>query len=254
MPPVTDETSFNVDQVETTVELLDYQDGETTLQAAVVYPSSTKPAPAVLVAHAWSGRGEDEHHAAQRLAELGYVGIAIDVFGKGVVGDPAGDNTHLISPWLTDRAALLARLKASVSFARQLERVDPKSLAAIGYCFGGVCVLDLARGGVDHLAGVVSLHGLLDGNGLAAGGPIGTKILVEHGWLDPLAPPEKVLAFGEEMTARHADWQLHAHGRAMHAFTNAGANAPDRGMVHEPDADRRSWASTVAFLAEVLGR
>lgn len=235
------------------MELLDYQDGGSTLEAAVAYPASTAPAPAVLVAHAWAGRGESEHAVAQRVAELGYVGIAIDVFGKDVVGDPSGDNTHLIAPWLSNRAALLARLQAAVEFARSLERVDGGAVAAIGYCFGGLCVLDLARG-ADGLAGVVSLHGLLDGNGLEATTAIGAKVLVEHGWLDPLAPPEKVLAFADEMKKRDADWQLHAHGRAMHAFTNEGAASPETGMAYDAGAAARSWASTVAFLAELFGK
>ena len=235
------------------MELVDYQDGGTTLQAAVAYPSSG-PAPAVLVAHAWAGRGEGEHDVARRLAELGYVGVAIDVFGKGVVGDPAGDNTHLISPWLSDREALLRRLEAAVAFARGLDGVDPVAVAAIGYCFGGLCVLDLARGSVEGVAGVVSLHGMLDGNGLETSAPLGASVLVEHGWLDPLAPPEKVLAFADEMKARDADWQLHAHGRAMHAFTQQGANSPENGMAYDADADRRSWTSTVAFLGELFGR
>lgn len=234
------------------MELLDYQDGGTTLQAAVAYPTAPDRAPAVLIAHAWAGRGESEHDVAERLATLGYVGIAIDVFGKGVVGDPSGDNTHLISPWLSDRAALLRRLQASVTFAQALDRVDPSAVAAIGYCFGGACVLDLARGSTDGLAGVVSLHGLLDGNGLDQSTPMGAKVLVEHGWLDPLVPPDKVLAFADEMNARAADWQLHAHGRAMHAFTNKGAASPGDGMAYEADADRRSWTSTVAFLTELF--
>lgn len=236
----------------TPIALLDYQDGETILEAAIAYPVASRRAPAVLVAHAWSGRGDAEHRVAERLAGLGYVGIAIDVFGKGVVGDPAGDNSHLISPWLSDRAALLRRLQASVAFARTLNRVDPRSIAAIGYCFGGLCVLDLARGG-DGVAGVVSLHGMLDGNGLEASGPIGARVLVEHGWLDPLAPPEKMLAFADEMKARGADWQLHAHGRAMHAFTNPSAGSPDSGMAYDADADRRSWVSATSFLSELFG-
>jgi dienelactone hydrolase len=231
----------------------DYRDGDVILQAAVARPAGDGPAPAVLVAHAWAGRGEEEHAVAERLATLGYVGIAIDMFGKGVTGDPAGDNTHLIAPWLGDRAALLTRMRAAVSFARGLEGIDPARIAAIGYCFGGLCVLDLARGGADGLAGVVSLHGLLDGNELDVSGSINAKVLVEHGWRDPLAPPEKVVAFGDEMNARGADWQLHAHGKAMHAFSNPGANSPDNGMKYDADAARRSWAATTAFLAELFG-
>lgn len=235
-----------------TVEQFDYRDGDTVLQAGVVFPAGDGPAPAVLIAHQWAGRGEGEHKTAERLAALGYVGIAIDMFGKDVQGDPAGDNSHLIGPFLSDRAALLQRMRAAVDFAASLDRVDQTKIAAIGYCFGGLCVLDLARGGADGVVGVVSLHGMLDGNDLSTDGPIAAKILVEHGWRDPMAAPDKVLAFADEMGGRDADWQLHAHGRAMHAFTNPHAAAPDRGMAYDADADCRSWASVVAFLGELF--
>lgn len=235
-----------------TIELMDYRDGDAVLQAGVARPAGDAPAPAVLVAHAWAGRGESEHDAARRLADLGYVGVAIDVFGKDVNGDPSGDNSALIAPWLADRAALQRRLIAAVDFALGLPGVAPGRLAAIGYCFGGMCALDLARTGHDAVAGVVSLHGLLDGDGVDGRRPIGAKVLVEHGWRDPMAAPDKVLAFADEMAARDADWQLHAHGRAMHAFTSCGANNPERGLAYDADADRRSWASTKSFLAELF--
>lgn len=235
-----------------TIAYFDYRDGDTVLQAGIAFPAADGPAPAVLIAHQWAGRGEGEHKTAERLAELGYVGIAIDMFGKEVQGDPAGDNSHLIGPFLSDRAALLQRMRAAATFAASLDRVDGTRMAAIGYCFGGLCVLDLARGGADGVLGVVSLHGMLDGNDLSTDGPIAAKVLVEHGWQDPMAAPDKVLAFAEEMRDRGADWQLHAHGRAMHAFTNPHAAAPEKGMAYDADADRRSWASVVAFLGELF--
>lgn len=235
-----------------TIELVEYHDAATPLQAALSLPVGTDAAPAVLIVHQWAGRGEAEHKTAERLAELGYVGIAIDMFGKDVKGDPSGDNSHLIGPFLSDRAALLQRVRAAVTFAATLDRVDATRIAAIGYCFGGLCVLDLARGGADGVRGVVSLHGMLDGNGLDQDGPMTAKVLVEHGWRDPMAAPDKVLAFAEEMGGRDADWQLHAHGRAMHAFTHPHAAAPEKGMAYDADADRRSWESTTAFLAELF--
>lgn len=234
------------------IELIDYRDGETVLQAAVARPASSAKAPAVLVVHQWAGRGDAEHKTAERLAALGYVGIAVDMFGKGVEGDPSGDNTHLIAPWLNDRAGLARRIGAAVDFVRGLDGVNAEKIAAIGYCFGGLVVLDLARTGREDVRGVVSLHGLLDGNGLAANGPITAKVMAHHGWRDPLATPDKLPAFAEEMLSRNADWQLHAHGQAMHAFTNPGAQAPESGMLYSPEGDRRSWASVVDFLGEVF--
>ncbi|KQM62260.1 hypothetical protein ASE65_04445 [Sphingomonas sp. Leaf16] len=235
-----------------TIELFDYRDADTLLQAGVAFPEGEGQAPAVLIVHQWAGRGEGEHKTAERLAELGFVGIAMDMFGKDVKGDPSGDNSHLIGPFLSNRAALLQRVRAAVAFAAPLDRVDASRIAVIGYCFGGLCALDLARGGADGVLGVVSLHGMLDGNDLAPDGPIAAKVLVEHGWRDPLAAPDKVLAFAGEMAARDADWQLHAHGRAMHAFTNTHAAALDKGMAYDADADRRSWESVTAFLAELF--
>ena len=235
-----------------TIEQFDYHDGDTVLQTGIAFPAGEGKAPAVLIVHQWAGRGAGEHKTAERLAELGYVGIAIDMFGRDVKGDPGGDNSHLIGPFLSDRAALLQRVRAAVRFAATLDRVDAARIAAIGYCFGGLCVLDLARGGAEGVLGVVSLHGMLDGNDLEQDGPIAAKILVEHGWRDPMAAPDKVLAFAEEMGAREADWQLHAHGRAMHAFTNPHAAAPEKGMAYDADADRRSWESVTAFLAELF--
>ena len=235
-----------------TIEQFDYHDDDTVLQAGIAFPEGADKAPAVLIVHQWAGRGEAEHKTAERLAALGYVGIAIDMFGKDVKGDPSGDNSHLIGPFLSDRAALLQRVRAAVTFAATLDRVDASRIAAIGYCFGGLCVLDLARGGADGVLGVVSLHGMLDGNDLQQNGPIAAKVLVEHGWRDPMAAPDKVLAFAEEMGTRDADWQLHAHGRAMHAFTNPHAAAPEKGMAFDADADRRSWESVTALLAELF--
>ena len=234
------------------IEFMDYQDAGEVLEAAVAFPAGQDCAPAVLVVHQWAGQGEGEHRAAERLAGLGYVGIAIDLYGKGVRGDPAGDNSRLMIPLVSDRARLLARLKAALAFARGFDRVETSAVAAIGYCFGGLCVLDLARSGADGVAGVVSLHGTLEGHDLEPEGPMKAKVLVEHGWLDPLAPPDKVLAFAEEMQTRGADWRLHVHGRTMHAFTEPHAQKPEYGMAYNADADRRSWASTTAFLSEVL--
>lgn len=237
-----------------TITLHEYRDDDRVLEAAVARPGGAGggAAPAVLVAHAWAGRGEVEHAIAERLAGLGYVGIAIDVYGKGVRGDPSGDNTNLISPWLGDRASLRKRMAAAVAFAKGLDGVDAGRIAAVGYCFGGLCVLDLARSGTGDVQGVVSMHGMLDGDGLGTGDPIAARIVIEHGWLDPLAPPEKFAAFAEEMGERRADWRAHVHGRAMHAFTREGTDKPGDGMKYDPDADRRSWASLELFLKDVF--
>jgi dienelactone hydrolase len=131
------------------------------------------------------------------------------------------------------------------------DEVDETRIAAIGFCFGGLCVLDLARTGAD-IRGVTSFHGLLTPSPATTGNRIAAKILVLHGWDDPMATPEHLVALGHELTRMEADWQIHAYGNAMHAFTNPAANNPDFGTVYQADADRRSWAAMRAFLAEVL--
>jgi dienelactone hydrolase len=130
--------------------------------------------------------------------------------------------------------------------------VDPQRIAAMGYCFGGLCVLDLARSATPHVKGVVSIHGLFAKPELGEQPPISAKVLVLHGWDDPMAPPAHVLALAQELTAARADWQLHAHGHAMHAFTHAQAAAPERGLQYHADAARRSWLATRNFLEEVF--
>lgn len=233
-------------------ELLDYRCGDDTFEAYVaVDRAHAGPRPAVVVCHDWSGPNQGIRAVTERLAALGYVGIALDAYGKGIRGEETGDNTHLITPLLADRALLRKRLLAGVDFARGHRAVDPTRVAAIGYCFGGLCVLDLARAGAP-LRGVVSFHGIFAPPNLGPQGPIASKVLVLHGWDDPLAPPPDVLALAAELSAAGADWQLHAYGNTMHAFTFPGAAFPDKGLVYNADADRRSWQTMRAFLGEVL--
>lgn len=209
------------------------------------------PRPAVMIAHAFSGRGPLECAKAEALAELGYVGIALDNYGKGILGKNPAESGALMAPFLKDRPLLQARLLAGLEMTRNLPEVDDSKVAAIGFCFGGLCVLDLARIGAD-LKGVASFHGLFAPPGNTGGVGIKAKVLVLHGWDDPMATPEKVLQLAEELTAAGADWQIHGYGNTMHAFTNPAANDSGRGTVYQPDADRRSWQSLLAFLDEIF--
>ena len=209
------------------------------------------PRPCVIVAHAFRGREDFECQRAEDLAALGYVGFALDLYGKGVLAESIEEASGLMSAFLEDRPLLQSRLLAAVAVASDQAEVDRGKLAAMGYCFGGLCVLDLARINAP-LAGVVSFHGLLSAPDTAAAGSISPRVLVEHGWDDPMAPPEQVIAFTEEMSAAGADWQLHGHGGTVHAFTNPGANDPDFGTVYNADAQRRSWQSLLNFLEELF--
>jgi dienelactone hydrolase len=170
-----------------------------------------------MVCHAWGGRSEFENDKAIELAKLGYAGFALDLYGKGVLGSGPEENSVLMQPFLDDRPMLQQRLLLSLQTMREQPEVDPSSTAAIGFCFGGLCVLDIARTGED-LDGVVSLHGLFSSPGNTTANTIKAKILALHGWDDPMAPPDAVVALAEELTSMGADWQLHGFGNTMHAF------------------------------------
>ncbi len=175
------------------------------------------------------------------------------MFGKGVRGANREENSALIAPFLQDRALLQARIKHIISILQDQPEIDSSRIAAIGYCFGGLCVLDLARSGAD-IGGVVSIHGLFNPPDPAPGVPISAKVLALHGHEDPMVPVEAVNGLEQELTAAGADWQIHVYGGAMHAFTNPKANDPEFGTVYNETAAARSWQAMVAFLAEVLAQ
>ena len=231
---------------------IDYQDGEVDLQGYLAWDDAVEgKRPGVMIAHAWAGRSDFENGKAEELAKLGYVGFALDNFGKGILGRNTEENSALIQPFLDDRAMLQGRLQIALDVLKGLDEVDASRVAAIGFCFGGLCVLDLARTGTD-LAGVVSFHGLFGSPGNTAGNKIKAKVLALHGWDDPMAPPDQVVSLAEELSSMGADWQLHGYGNTMHAFTNPQAKDPDFGTVYNPDADRRSWNAMQNFLSEIF--
>ncbi|MEM8941650.1 MAG: dienelactone hydrolase family protein [Pseudomonadota bacterium] len=231
---------------------LDYEYNGATYQAFMAYPESGSELPGVLVSHAWAGRGEFEEKAARWLAGLGYVGFALDMYGKGIRGTSVEENSALMTPLLEDRKELLARISAALDTLRAQPMVDSNRCGAMGFCFGGLCVLDLARSGSDAL-GVVSVHGLFNPpEGTAAAADISSKILCLHGYDDPMAPPESVLGLATELSAASADWQLHAYGGTLHSFTNPQANDPDMGTVYSPVADARAHRSIENFFEEVF--
>lgn len=232
--------------------LVEYTDGGDTLEAYMAFDDEAQgPRPGVMVVHAWAGRSPFEEDVANKLAAMGYVGFAMDVYGKGVLGSGPEENAALMQPFLDDRPGLQRRLGLAMDVLAAQDEVDGSRLAATGYCFGGLCVLDLARSGRDF-RGAVSFHGLFNSPGNTVGNAINAKVLALHGWDDPMVPPESVVELASEMTAAGADWQLHGYGNTLHAFTHPEANAPEMGAVYSADADRRSWRSMSDFLAEVL--
>ena len=229
---------------------IEYEHNGATLEGVLAYDDAQPgERPLVLVSHAWAGRTEFEVEMAKKLAGLGYAGFALDLYGKGVRGTSTEENQALMTPFVEDRALLQSRLLNIVEVARALPEANARKTAALGFCFGGLCVLDIARTGAD-LKGVASFHGLFNPPGNTDGNKISAKVIAFHGYDDPMAKPADLVALGDELTAAGADWQIHAYGGVMHAFTNPQANDPDFGTVYNQAAADRSWASLVEFLAE----
>lgn len=229
--------------------LVEYEHDGDLLEGALV-TLDDGPRPAVLLSHAWCGRGDFEMGKARELAEEGYAVFALDMYGKGVGGASPEECEALMTPWIGDRRRLAGRQRAALEAARRRPEIDPARVAAIGFCFGGLCVLDLARTGAD-LAGVVSFHGIYSRPDHETQ-PITAKVLVLHGRDDPLCPPEAVLGLEAELNDGGVDWQLHAYGHTMHAFTNPAAQNPAGGTQYNEVSARRAWSAMLGFLDEVL--
>ncbi|MCP3680134.1 MAG: dienelactone hydrolase family protein [Gammaproteobacteria bacterium] len=230
----------------------DYKHDDVTLEAFFASPETVaQPLPIIIICHAWAGRDQFACDKARALAELGYLGVAIDVYGKGVLGTSVEENTALITPFMQDRVLLRQRLLLGMEAAKTLANADSDKIAAIGYCFGGLCALDMARSGAD-LKGVVSFHGLLNAPDNLANAEIHAKIVALHGHDDPMVPPQQVLDFETEMTEANVDWQVHVYGQTQHAFTNPEANDNKMGTVYNATADYRAWLTLQNFLVEIF--
>lgn len=204
--------------------------------------------PCVILFPTVMGVSDLERGFAERLAGLGYVAVVADLYGRRFVSAEREGAMAAMSALRADRAALRDRLLAVLEMARKQDEIDPAKVAAIGFCFGGQCALDLARSGAD-VAGVASFHGLFDPPGLEPR-PITAKIAAYHGWDDPLVTPEVVVALGNELTEAGCDWQIHAYGNVGHGFTNPGATGAMPGIKFDERAARRAWRSCDDFLSE----
>ncbi len=234
-------------------ELVTYTVGGVTFEGYLAFNDSLAgPRPAVLVVHDWNGLNDYARSRANQLAELGYVAFAVDMYGKGQRAHSNDEASRLAAPLRADRVLMRARINAALELLRKDARVDAGHIAAIGYCFGGTVVLELARSGAS-LAGVVSFHGGLDTpNPQSTPKPL-AKILVLHGADDPFVTTEQANAFQDEMRRAGADWQFVAYCDAVHGFTNPGSGSDKkRGMAYNAVADRRSWSAMRMFFDEIL--
>ncbi len=209
--------------------------------------------PGILVSHTFKGQSDFEIGKAQELAKLGYVGFALDMYGEGKRATTPEEADALMQPFLDDRSLLLNNILLAYEALKNHPEVNPSQCAGIGFCFGGKCMLDLARSGED-IGGVVSFHGIYDKPELGYEDDIKASVLVLHGWEDPLANPESTVALGQELTERNADWQILAFGHTGHAFTNPAAKFPELGMYYQEASNRRAWQSMVNFFEEIFAR
>jgi dienelactone hydrolase len=233
---------------------VEYKHGDLTLKGYLALDDSIKgKRPGVLVVHEWWGLNDHARRQADRLAELGYVAFALDMFGDGAATDDPHEARELTGRFRNDKKLLVDRARAGLDVLLKDERVDPKRIAAIGYCFGGSAVLQLALSGAD-LAGVVSFHGGLGGIEYQPGTTVKAKILILHGADDPLIPAEQIAEFQDTLRKAGADWQMVYYGNAVHSFTNEKADGVGmKGVAyHKPTADR-SWAAMREFFAEIFG-
>lgn len=229
---------------------VEYLDDDIRLEGFFAAPESSEKLPGVLIAHAWGGRDGLAEDAAKRLAADGFACMALDMYGIGKRGTTPEECRALITPFLEDRDLVLKRMTAALNTLRSRESVDASRTAAIGFCFGGLCALDLARSGAD-IRGVVSFHGLLSAPPTTAES-VPASVLVLHGHDDPLVDDAEVAQLKADLSKAGCDWQFHDFGGTYHAFTNPAAQDEAGGKLFSESANRRSWKMARDFLAEVL--
>jgi dienelactone hydrolase len=234
-------------------ETIEYRQGDAILEGYLAYDDSLSgKRPGVMVVHEWTGLNDYARHRAEQLASLGYVAFAADIYGKGIRPKDAQEAGTQASIYRNDRNLMRARAQAGLDELKKFRLTDTTKIAAIGYCFGGGTVLELARSGA-RLNGVVSFHGNLDTPHPEDARNIKAKILVLHGGDDPHVPAEQVVAFQKEMRDAGVDWQMNIYGGAVHSFTNpASGNDPSKGVAYNQEADRRSWEAMRNFFDEIF--
>jgi len=230
-------------------EKITYQSGDKSFEGFLAQPEGDSN-PCVLIAHTWAGRDAFVEEKAKLLTELGYAAFAIDMYGDGKIGTSNEENAGMMQPLLDDREELARRALASLDAVSKIDSIDASKIVIMGYCFGGLVSMDLARTGAD-IKGAVSFHGFLAGPENSTN-EIKAKLLALHGDSDPMVGQDQIESFRQEMTSKKVDWQLHVFGGAMHSFTNPEANDPDFGAVYSKNADERSWKIFTDFLMELF--
>jgi dienelactone hydrolase len=233
--------------------IVEYKQGDTVLEGYLAWDSSRDvKRPAVLVVHEWTGINDHIRQRTEMLAKLGYVAFAADIYGKGVRPAAPADAAKTAGIYKNDRALMRSRVRAGLDELKKQRFVDTRRLAAIGFCFGGTSVLELARDGAD-VNGVVSFHGGLSTPTPQDARNIKGRVLALHGADDPFVKADEVAAFQDEMRKANVDWQLISYGNAVHSFTNFAAGTDNsKGAAYNEKADRRSWQAMKDFFTELF--
>lgn len=240
-------------------EFLTYFCGDTRHKGYLTYDEgSTLLRPGVILAPTWSGIGGFICQKAEEIASLGYVALVADLYGEGHYADTNEESARLMRPLFLDRSILQERIQAAYQALKLQPMVDPRKVGAMGFCFGGLAVIELLRSGVD-IRGVVTFHAVL-GNHLdnepAQTVPITSQIrgnlLMLHGYLDPKVSAEDLTNIQQEMTEAGVDWQLNTYGEAMHAFSDPMADDPNAGKMFHPKVNLRAIQSMELFFEEVF--
>lgn len=233
-------------------EIIEYKEGDTTLEGYLVYDDAKKgKLPGVVVVHNWLGLTDETKSKANQMAELGYVAFAADIYGKGVRPKQGPEAGAMAGKFKGDRKLLRARAMAAYDTLKKQSRVDANNISATGYCFGGTTALEMAMSGAP-LRGVVSFHGGLQFPNMDETKNIKSKVLILHGAVDPNVPPAEVSAFTSAMDKSKTDYQFIAYSGAVHSFTEkAAGNDPAKGAAYNEAADKRSWAALKSFFQEV---
>ncbi len=233
-------------------KMVEYRDGDVVLEGMVAWNDEVKNAPGVLIVHQWMGRTDYEEGRARQLAEQGYVAFALDIYGKGVRPANTAEAGKLAGSYKKDRGLYRKRLALGLEQLRAQAMVDSKQIAAIGYCFGGTGVLELARSGAD-IKGAVSFHGGLDSLKPEEAKNIKAKLLICHGADDPFVPVKDIEAMKKEFTDADVDWQMIYYSEAVHSFTQPMAgNDNSKGAAYQEKADKRSWKAMNTFFNEIF--
>lgn len=234
---------------EVVTEVVPYNHGDVKLEGFMAWDNAIEgKRPGVLVVHEWTGLNDYARMRCRQLAEMGYVAFALDMYGKGIRPQTPEEASKQASIYRSDRKLMRRRAAAGLDILLNNRLCDNNRVAAIGYCFGGGTVLELARSGAD-IVGVVSFHGNLDTPDPSDAKNIKCKMLICHGAKDPYVPFEQVKAFFDEMGAADVDFQFIAYSEAVHSFTNpASGDDPSKGVAYNAKADRRSWQHMQMFF------